>query len=138
VCVGTPNASAGGVRGAGLCFSVLKGVKPPPSLSNMYKELATDIPGFVRPGHGYLESWAEQVRCPPTPPARALWPLWPPPTRVLRWELARKPQYGIVCVGGWWAGVEEARQLPPPPLALAARRGAGRIERRRRGRVSSC
>ena len=26
----------------------------------MYKELATDIPGFVRPNHGYLQSWADQ------------------------------------------------------------------------------
>jgi uracil-DNA glycosylase len=44
----------------GLSFSVLPGVKPPPSLVNMYKELATDIPGFVIPKHGYLASWAEQ------------------------------------------------------------------------------
>lgn len=27
---------------------------------NIYKELATDIPGFVRPNHGYLQSWADQ------------------------------------------------------------------------------
>lgn len=27
---------------------------------NMYKELATDIPGFERPNHGFLQSWAEQ------------------------------------------------------------------------------
>ncbi|WP_038183311.1 uracil-DNA glycosylase [Vibrio rhizosphaerae] len=44
----------------GLCFSVLPGVKTPPSLVNMYKELAQDIPGFSIPGHGYLKSWAEQ------------------------------------------------------------------------------
>lgn len=44
----------------GLCFSVKPGIKPPPSLVNMYKELATDIPGFVIPEHGYLQSWAEQ------------------------------------------------------------------------------
>ncbi|KAK3932222.1 Uracil-DNA glycosylase [Frankliniella fusca] len=44
----------------GLCFSVPKGVPPPPSLLNMYKELATDIPGFTAPKHGYLEGWAEQ------------------------------------------------------------------------------
>ncbi|EAN78768.1 uracil-DNA glycosylase, putative [Trypanosoma equiperdum] len=44
----------------GLCFSVLPGVPPPPSLINMYKELATDIPGFVAPQHGYLQHWAEQ------------------------------------------------------------------------------
>ncbi|ATM94808.1 uracil-DNA glycosylase [Yersinia frederiksenii] len=44
----------------GLSFSVLPGVPAPPSLVNMYKELATDIPGFQRPNHGYLQSWAEQ------------------------------------------------------------------------------
>ncbi|KZX00819.1 uracil-DNA glycosylase [Pseudoalteromonas luteoviolacea] len=44
----------------GLCFSVLPGVKSPPSLANMYKELAQDIPGFETPNHGYLLPWAEQ------------------------------------------------------------------------------
>lgn len=44
----------------GLCFSVLPGVKTPPSLVNMYKELAQDIDGFQIPNHGYLKSWAEQ------------------------------------------------------------------------------
>jgi uracil-DNA glycosylase len=45
----------------GLCFSVLPMVKKlPPSLKNMYKELATDIEGFVIPEHGYLQTWAEQ------------------------------------------------------------------------------
>ena len=44
----------------GLCFSVRRGVPPPPSLKNIYKELATDIPGFVKPDHGNLQSWAEQ------------------------------------------------------------------------------
>lgn len=44
----------------GLCFSVLPGIKPPPSLVNIYKELKTDIPGFTIPNNGYLVSWAEQ------------------------------------------------------------------------------
>jgi len=44
----------------GLSFSVKPGVKIPPSLSNIYKELAQDIDGFVIPDHGYLLSWAEQ------------------------------------------------------------------------------
>ncbi|WP_305843588.1 uracil-DNA glycosylase [Photobacterium leiognathi] len=44
----------------GLSFSVLPGVKTPPSLANMYKELATDIDGFTIPEHGYLQPWAEQ------------------------------------------------------------------------------
>lgn len=44
----------------GLSFSVLPGVAVPPSLVNIYKELVTDIPGFERPAHGFLESWARQ------------------------------------------------------------------------------
>ncbi|UTV27306.1 uracil-DNA glycosylase [Photobacterium atrarenae] len=44
----------------GLSFSVKPGIKPPPSLANMYKELATDIPGFEIPRHGCLSPWAEQ------------------------------------------------------------------------------
>ncbi|WP_437609572.1 uracil-DNA glycosylase [Erwinia sp. V71] len=44
----------------GLAFSVLPGIAPPPSLLNMYKELETDIAGFQRPNHGFLESWAKQ------------------------------------------------------------------------------
>jgi len=44
----------------GLSFSVLPGIAPPPSLVNMYKELVASVPGFERPAHGYLESWARQ------------------------------------------------------------------------------
>ncbi|MEZ8143693.1 uracil-DNA glycosylase [Enterovibrio norvegicus FF-33] len=44
----------------GLCFSVLPGIKTPPSLVNMYKELEQDIEGFTVPDHGYLKSWADQ------------------------------------------------------------------------------
>ncbi|MDN3378949.1 MULTISPECIES: uracil-DNA glycosylase [unclassified Pseudoalteromonas] len=45
----------------GLCFSVLPEVtKLPPSLKNIYKELATDIAGFAVPQHGHLQNWAEQ------------------------------------------------------------------------------
>lgn len=43
----------------GLCFSVKPGIKPPPSLANMYKELATDL-GIAPVPHGYLTPWAEQ------------------------------------------------------------------------------
>jgi len=43
----------------GLCFSVLPGIKTPPSLVNIYKELETDL-GIERANHGYLESWAKQ------------------------------------------------------------------------------
>lgn len=44
----------------GLAFSVQPGIKTPPSLVNIYKELAEDIAGFTIPNHGYLQSWAEQ------------------------------------------------------------------------------
>lgn len=44
----------------GLAFSVKPPVVPPPSLVNMYKELATDIEGFQIPQHGYLVGWAQQ------------------------------------------------------------------------------
>ncbi|MEZ9057075.1 uracil-DNA glycosylase [Vibrio pelagius] len=50
----------GAQQAHGLAFSVLPGVKIPPSLRNMYKELADDIEGFVPPTHGYLASWAKQ------------------------------------------------------------------------------
>lgn len=43
----------------GLCFSVQKGVKIPPSLRNMYKELEADL-GIEAPGHGCLTEWAKQ------------------------------------------------------------------------------
>lgn len=44
----------------GLCFSVKKGVTPPPSLKNIYKELESDIEGFTAPLHGELTAWAKQ------------------------------------------------------------------------------
>ncbi|XP_047682876.1 uracil-DNA glycosylase [Prionailurus viverrinus] len=44
----------------GLCFSVQRPIPPPPSLENIYKELSTDIDGFVHPGHGDLSGWAKQ------------------------------------------------------------------------------
>lgn len=44
----------------GLCFSVLKGNKVPPSLRNIYKELSSDIAGFQAPEHGDLTHWAKQ------------------------------------------------------------------------------
>lgn len=43
----------------GLSFSVQPGVKIPPSLKNIYKELADDL-GIPPVTHGYLTSWAEQ------------------------------------------------------------------------------
>lgn len=43
----------------GLSFSVPHGIKAPPSLKNIYKELVTDVE-FQIPDHGNLESWAKQ------------------------------------------------------------------------------
>jgi len=43
----------------GLCFSVRPGIKTPPSLVNIYKELQSDL-GVTPVNHGYLESWAKQ------------------------------------------------------------------------------
>jgi uracil-DNA glycosylase len=43
----------------GLCFSVAPGVPLPPSLANIYKEVAQDL-GVSMPVHGCLSSWARQ------------------------------------------------------------------------------
>ncbi|WP_309089343.1 uracil-DNA glycosylase [Domibacillus sp.] len=43
----------------GLSFSVQPGIKPPPSLKNMYKELKEDI-GCEVPNYGYLKQWADE------------------------------------------------------------------------------
>jgi uracil-DNA glycosylase len=43
----------------GLCFSVRPGIKPPPSLVNIFRELHDDV-GCRIPAHGCLESWARQ------------------------------------------------------------------------------
>lgn len=42
----------------GLCFSVRPGVRIPPSLLNIFKELHDDL-DFVIPGHGCLQPWAD-------------------------------------------------------------------------------
>ncbi len=43
----------------GMCFSVRKGVEPPPSLKNIYKELQAEL-GIEPPSHGELTQWAEE------------------------------------------------------------------------------
>ena len=43
----------------GLCFSVQKGIVPPPSLVNIYKELESDL-GVTPPAHGELTDWAKE------------------------------------------------------------------------------
>ena len=43
----------------GLCFSVQPGIQTPPSLQNMFKEIARDL-DLPIPNHGFLQSWANQ------------------------------------------------------------------------------
>lgn len=43
----------------GLCFSVKKGIEPPPSLKNIYEEMHNDL-GINIPPHGELTEWAKQ------------------------------------------------------------------------------
>lgn len=43
----------------GLCFSVQRGVTPPPSLKNIFAEIQSDL-GIAPPSHGELTSWARQ------------------------------------------------------------------------------
>lgn len=43
----------------GLCFSVPKGIAPPPSLVNIFQEIHNDV-GLPVPDHGNLEAWASQ------------------------------------------------------------------------------
>ncbi len=49
----------GAGQGHGLCFSVLPGVRTPPSLRNIYKEMQAELDLPV-PDNGYLMPWAEQ------------------------------------------------------------------------------
>lgn len=43
----------------GLCFSVRPGIRTPPSLLNIYKELNSDLNCYI-PNNGYLKKWADQ------------------------------------------------------------------------------
>jgi len=43
----------------GMCFSVRPGIKPPPSLQNIFIELRNDV-GCHVPNNGYLVPWAKQ------------------------------------------------------------------------------
>ena len=49
----------GAGQAMGLAFSVPRDVRVPPSLANIFKELAADV-GIARPSHGDLTSWARQ------------------------------------------------------------------------------
>ncbi|SEK73977.1 Uracil-DNA glycosylase [Colwellia chukchiensis] len=52
--------ASGESQAHGLAFSVRKGIKVPPSLVNIYKELSQDIADFTQPKHGNLSTWAQQ------------------------------------------------------------------------------
>lgn len=56
-----PQAKKNGVpRAQGLSFSVARDDEIPSSLSNIYKELQSSIPGFIRPYHGDISRWAKE------------------------------------------------------------------------------
>lgn len=50
----------GAGQAMGLSFAVNKGIKIPPSLQNIYKELKEEFPDFVIPNHGDLSNWAKE------------------------------------------------------------------------------
>ena len=50
----------GEAQAHGLAFSVPKGIKPPPSLLNIYKEIESDIGVKMPRNYGKLESWTRQ------------------------------------------------------------------------------
>ncbi|KAF8791163.1 Uracil-DNA glycosylase like protein [Argiope bruennichi] len=47
-------------KSRGLAFCTRKGFEMLESLKNIYQELSTDIPGFVKPSHPWLDGWASQ------------------------------------------------------------------------------
>jgi uracil-DNA glycosylase len=49
----------GAGQAEGLAFSVPRGVRPPPSLRNLFKERARDL-GLPPPAHGHLGAWAKR------------------------------------------------------------------------------
>lgn len=53
-------AENGEPQATGLSFSVREGIKIPPSLQNIFKEIQAEYPDWKHPGHGSLESWAKQ------------------------------------------------------------------------------
>ncbi|KRN31069.1 uracil-DNA glycosylase [Liquorilactobacillus mali] len=59
VCILGQDPYHGPHQAHGCSFSVLPGVKVPPSLQNIYKELESDL-GIKPVNHGYLEKWAKQ------------------------------------------------------------------------------
>ncbi|MFT8669760.1 MAG: uracil-DNA glycosylase [Liquorilactobacillus hordei] len=59
VCILGQDPYHGPKQAHGCSFSVLPGVKVPPSLQNIYKELESDL-GIKSVDHGYLEKWAKQ------------------------------------------------------------------------------
>jgi uracil-DNA glycosylase len=79
--------SNGRPRAKGLSFSVDERDIIPSSLKNIFKEIATDYPNWIRPSHGNLTKWAEQgvlmlnvcLTCPPGEPGKhSKYMLWMP------------------------------------------------------------
>ncbi|GAA6038838.1 hypothetical protein JCM8097_002921 [Rhodosporidiobolus ruineniae] len=123
----------------GLCFSVRPGVKIPPSLRNIYKELKEEYPDFVVPTHGNLISLARRgvlllntsLTVKPHQAGSHSNKGWETFTdRVV--DLVNKKEEGVVVMawGAWAAkrvaGMDKKKHLiltSPHPSPLSARRG---------------
>lgn len=100
----------------GLCFSVNKDVKIPPSLQNIYKELNTDI-GMQIPHHGDLTSWARQwvlllnatltVRA--GQPTSHSWEGWEEFTDAVITKISDEKSWVIFLL--WWAYAQKKSEL---------------------------
>jgi uracil-DNA glycosylase len=100
----------GAGQAMGLCFSVPRGVRPPPSLQNIHAELEADL-GLPRPSTGDLTPWAERgvlllnavLTVSPGKPASHAGKGWEPFTdRVIR-ELSERRQGVVFLLWGRYA-----------------------------------
>ncbi|SMG01160.1 uracil-DNA glycosylase [Burkholderia singularis] len=128
---GTPQAH-------GLAFSVPPGVKPPPSLRNIFKEISSDF-GYAIPRHGCLDSWARQgvlllntvLTVERSRAASHAKRSWEPCTDTLIRELAKRDRHLVFML--WGAHAQAKRALfdasehcvleAPHPSPLSAHRG---------------
>lgn len=122
----------------GLSFSVPHGVRPPPSLWNIYKELARDV-GIAIPPHGCLEAWAQQgvlllnsvLTVEHTCAASHQGKGWEPFTDALIRAVATRREHIVFLLWGSYAQrkgscIDNSRHLvlhAPHPSPLSAHRG---------------
>ncbi|HEX8393855.1 MAG TPA: uracil-DNA glycosylase [Longimicrobium sp.] len=121
----------------GLAFSVRPGVRPPPSLANIFKELRDEM-GCAPPGHGSLEHWARQgvlllnavLTVRDGEPNSHKGKGWERFTDAVIRAVAAKPEPVVFVLWGGYAAKKEALIGPPHfvhksahPSPLSARRG---------------